>query len=189
MGGYFGNAGVFLITTVFGFYITVLLLRALLQLARANFFNPVCQFLVKITNPPLVPLRKIVPNWGRWDLAALLLAWLLKIVSLVIVLTIIGRDVGLGRIAAVSAVQLLDLVVIIFMAVIFIKVILSWVAPQGDNPVVPLLYQLSEPVLGPARRLLPPIGGLDLSPMIALLVLQLVRLLLIQPLMDLTARI
>lgn len=189
MGGYFGNAGVFLVNAIFGFYITVLMLRVLLQLVRANFFNPVCQFLVKITNPPLAPLRRLIPNWGRWDLAAIALAWVLKILSLIIVLAIIGSGVGFGRIAAVSAVQLLDLVVIIFMAVVFIKVILSWVAPHGDNPVVPLLYQLSEPILGPARRLLPPIGGLDLSPMIALLALQLLRMLLIQPLMDLTVRI
>ncbi|MEM6575596.1 MAG: YggT family protein, partial [Pseudomonadota bacterium] len=92
MGGYFGNAGVFLVNLVFGFFIAVLLLRVLLQLVRANFFNPVCQFLVKITNPVLMPLRRIIPNWGRVELSAILLAWVLKSLQTVIVLAILGSS-------------------------------------------------------------------------------------------------
>ncbi|MEM1091999.1 MAG: YggT family protein [Pseudomonadota bacterium] len=185
MGGYFGNAGVFLVNLVFGFFIAVLLLRVLLQLVRANFFNPVCQFLVKITNPVLMPLRRIIPNWGRVELSAILLAWVLKSLQTVIVLAILGSSGPALNIVAIAAVELLDLVITIFLVVIFIRVILSWVAPQGDNPVLPLLYQLSAPILNPARRVIPLIGGLDLSPVLAIVVLQLARMLVVAPLMDL----
>lgn len=189
MSGYFGNAGIFLIGIVFGFFITILILRVLLQLVRANFFNPVCQFLVKITNPILIPLRKVIPNWGNVELSAIVLAWVLKALELILILSIVGAGASVLRIFAVSAVQLLDLVIMIFVVVIFIRVLLSWFAPQGDNPVLPLLYQLSAPILGPASRLIPPIGGLDLSPMVALIALQLSRMILIAPLMDLAQRL
>ncbi len=187
-GSYVGNAGVFLIQTVFGFYIAVLLIRIMLQLVRANFFNPVCQFLVKITNPVLFPLRRVIPNWGRMDLPALLVAWVLKIVALLLVLALLGTGASIGRLIAVAGAQLIDTTVLILMFVIFVKVLLSWVAPHGDTPIAPLLYQLSEPVVGPIRRALPPLGGLDFSPMIALIALQLGRMLLVQPLLDLAAR-
>ena len=183
--GYVGDAGVFLVDTIFGFYIVILLLRILLQLVRANFFNPVCQFIVKITNPPLVPLRKVIPNWGRLDLSAVLLAWLVKLVSLLIIVSMVGAAISPARLVGLSAVSLIDLTLVIFMAVVFIKVLLSWVAPGGDSPIHPLLYQLSAPVMDPARRLVPPMGGLDLSPMVVLLVLQLSRMLMVRPLTDL----
>ncbi len=181
---YFGNAGVFLIQTVFGFYIAVLVIRIMLQLVRANFFNPVCQFLVKITNPVLFPLRRVIPNWGRMDLAALAVAWVLKIIALLLVLAILGGGAPIGRVIAVAGAELIDMAVLILMVVIFIKVLLSWVAPHGDSPVTPLLYQLSEPVVGPIQRLLPPMGGLDFSPFVALIALQLGRMLLVLPLLD-----
>ena len=188
-GSYFGNAGVFLIDTLFGFYIAVLLIRILLQLVQANFFNPVCQFLVKITNPVLFPLRRIIPNWGRMDSAALVVAWVVKIIALMLVLGILGSGFSVPRLIAVAAVQLLDTTVLILVFVILVKVLLSWVAPRGDTPIAPLLYQLSEPVVGPIRRSLPAVGGLDFSPMIALIALQLARMLLIQPLLDLAGRV
>ena len=75
------------------------------------------------------------------------------------------------------------------MVVIFIKVILSWVAPYGDNPINPLLYQLSAPVLEPMRRTIPPLGGLDFSPMVALICLQLTRMLVARPLIDVAAQL
>ncbi len=185
MGGYFGNAGEFLVNIVFGFFIAVLMLRVLLQLVRANFFNPVCQFLVKVTNPVLIPLRRIIPNWGRVELSAIVLAWVLKSLETIIVLAIRGTSAPSLNIVAMAAVQLLDLVITIFFVVIFVRVILSWVAPQGDNPVLPLLYQLSAPILNPARRVIPLIGGLDLSPILAIVVLQLARMLIVAPLLDL----
>lgn len=189
MGGYVGNAGLFLVEIIFGFFITICMLRVLLQLVRANFFNPVCQFLVKVTNPLLIPLRRVIPNWGRLEVSALLLAWALKILEFVVVLAIAGVSFPISRILAMSLVELLDLVILIFLVVIFVRVLLSWFAPQGDNPVLPLLYQLSSPLLTPAQRLIPPMGGLDLSPMVVLIGLQLSRMLIIIPLMDLAKSI
>jgi len=188
-GSYFGDAGVFLIGTLFGFYITIVLLRILLQLVRANFFNPICQFIVKITNPVLVPARKFIPNWGRLDLSALLLAIVLKALETWLIYSVRGASLGFGKALVVSPFLLLDFTVLVIMVVIFIKIILSWVAPYGDNPINPLLYQLSAPVLEPMRRLIPPLGGLDFSPMVALICLQLTRMLLARPLIDIAARL
>ncbi len=185
MGSHFGNAGEYLVGIIFGIYITILMLRVLLQLVRANFFNPVCQFIVKVTNPVLLPLRKIIPNWGKIELSAIALAWVLQAVQLVLVLAIRGGGAPLLNIIALSAVQLLDLAVMIFVVVIFVRVLLSWFSPHGDNPVLPLLYQLSAPILKPASRLIPPIAGLDFSAMIVLVLLQLSRMVIIAPLMDL----
>jgi YggT family protein len=188
-GSYLGNAGVFLIDVLFGFYLTIVLLRILLQLVRANFFNPICQFIVKITNPVLTPARRVIPNWGRLDLSALLFAWILKIAHLLLVWAITGVGAGLLKATALAPVMLLDAVVQIFLVVILIKVVLSWVAPYGDSPIHPLLYQLSAPIVEPMRRAIPPLGGLDFSPMVALIGLQLTRMLLVQPLFDIVARL
>lgn len=188
-GSYFGDAGVFLISTLFGFYITILMLRILLQLVRANFFNPICQFIVKVTNPVLVPLRKLLPNWGRLDLGAVLFMVLLKALEQFIIWKILGAPYGITKALIMAPFLLLDFTVVVMMVVILIKVILSWVSPYGDNPVHPLLYQLSAPVLVPMQRAIPPLGGLDFSPMVALIALQLTRMLLMRPLLDLAGRL
>ena len=117
-----------------------------------------------------MPLRRVMPNWGRLELSAIILAWVLKAVELFLILKISGISASPITLLALAATRLLDLVILILIVVIFIRIVLSWIAPQGDNPVVPLLYQLSAPVLNPARQLIPPIGGLDLSPMLALIV-------------------
>lgn len=188
-GGYLSDAGVFLVQVLFGFAVIIVLVRILLQIVRANFFNPVCQFIVKVTNPVLIPMKKIVPNWGRLDMAAVLLAWLLQMIELGLTVMLMGGGIAVATLLAYSFVQLIDLTVLIFMFVIFVKIILSWVSPYSDNPIQPVLFQLSEPILGPCRRVLPPMGGLDLSPMLALIALQLTRILLVRPLMDLARAI
>ena len=188
-GGYLADAGVFLVQVIFGFAVVLFLVRVLLQLVRANFFNPVCQFIVKVTNPVLMPLKKIVPSWGRLDIGAIVFAWLLQVTELALTLGMRGISIAIPTLLAYSFVELLDLTIVIFMFVIFVKIILSWVAPYNDNPIQPVLYQLSEPILGPCRRILPPMAGLDLSPMLALIALQLTRILLVNPLSDLARAI
>ena len=136
-----------------------------------------------------MPLRRIIPNWGNIELSAIALAWILKALEWILILSILGGSASALNILAISAIQLLDLVIMIFIVVIFVRVLLSWFAPQGDNPVLPLLYQLSAPLLGPARRIIPSIAGLDLSPMAVLIGLQLSKMLLIAPLVDLAQRL
>ncbi len=184
-GSHLGNAGIFLITTLFGMYTLAVMLRFLLQIVRADFYNPVSQFIVKVTNPPLRPLRRVIPGVGGIDMAAVVLMLVLKFVELFIVGLLMGYTFNVIGLAAQSLVELLRLTVDVFFYSILIQVILSWVSPGGYNPVVSLLYSLNEPILRPARRLLPPVHGFDLSPVIAMIFLQLVNLVVIASISDL----
>jgi len=184
--GYFSNAGAFLIQTLFGLYILVVMLRFLLQWARADFYNPLSQFLVKITNLPLLPLRRIIPGFGGLDSAAIVLMFTLKYAELLLLSLLPGHSLpnllGLGILALV---ELLALALNVFLFGIFIQAILSWIGNTGHNPVASLLYQLTAPILRPFRNLIPPVSGMDLSPMAAIIALYLAMLLIIAPLQDL----
>jgi YggT family protein len=181
-GSYLTNPIVFLVHTLFGLYTVVVLLRFLLQWARADFYNPVSQFVVKATTPLLRPLRRLVPGYGGMDLAALLLAWLVKALELFIVVLILAPQANPLGALAWALPELVSQTIDIFVFVVFARVILSWLNPDPYNPVAGLLDSLTEPVMRPARRLLPPVGGLDLSPVLVVIGLVLLRMLLIPPL-------
>ena len=184
-GSYVGNAATFLIHTLFGLYILLVMLRFLLQWARADFYNPVSQFIVKATQPPLTPLRKFIPGFGGLDTAALVFMVILKIVELWLVTGLLGMSPQIGGLALLSVAELLSLLINVFIFSILIQVIISWVNPGMYNPVMGLLHSLTEPLLGPARRVIPPISGLDLSPIIVIVVLQLASMLVVAPIRDL----
>lgn len=179
---YLTNPATFLIQTLFGLYILVVMLRFLLQLTRADFYNPVSQFVVKVTAPPLRPLRRIIPGFAGFDLASLVLAWLLKSVELMLVLMVLGAGGSLLGVFLWAIPELVDLLLNIYLFAIIIQVVLSWINPGGYNPALSLLYSLTEPVLRPARNLLPPISGLDLSPMLVMIGIILLKMLLLPPL-------
>lgn len=181
---YTSNAGIYLIKTVFGLYIVALLLRILLQWVRADFYNPVVQFLVKITNPPLLPLRRMVPGLYGLDLAGVILILVLKLAQLALIFGLVGHLPSFGGLVVVAVAQLLDLLISVLFWAVIIGAVLSWVNPDPRQPLVILLYQLTEPILQPARNVIPPMGGLDLSPIAVLILLQLTRILLIAPLLD-----
>jgi YggT family protein len=184
MGGYFGNAAVFLIQTAFGLYILAVLLRFLLQWVRADFYNPVSQFLVKITTPLLRPLRRAIPGFGGIDFASVVLMLALQLIELVLVTQLLGQPLSVGGLMVLAVAELLSLLIKVFLFSILIQVILSWVRPGDHSPVSLLLYQLNEPLLAPARRIIPTISGLDLSPILVLVLLQLSLMLLVAPLRD-----
>jgi len=184
-GNYFGQAGIFLIQALFGFYILAVLLRLLLQWARASFYNPISQFLVKITNPPLVPLRRVIPGIAGIDLASVVLLVALQLAELVLIGLLLGQGLHFTGLLVLTLAKLISLLLTVFLFSILIQVILSWVRPGDSNPMSDLLYSLNEPLLGPARRLLPPISGFDLSPILVLLALQLLSILVVAPLADL----
>lgn len=184
-GSHVGNAATFLIETIFGLYILLVMLRFLLQWARADFYNPVSQFIVKATQPPLKPLRKIVPGFGGMDTAALLFMIVLKVVELWLVTGLMGLSLQIGGLLILGVADLLGLAINVFIFAILIQVIISWVNPGMYNPVMGLLHSLTEPLLGPARRLIPPISGLDLSPIVVIIVLQLASMLVVAPIRDL----
>lgn len=173
----------FIITTLFSLYIMVVMVRFLLQLVRADFYNPVSQFVVKLTTPALRPLRRIIPGWGGIDFAALVLMLALQLLSLALVLLLRGHGVPLVTLLFWSLAELIALALNIYIGAILIQVIISWVNPGAYNPVLSLLYNLTAPLLRPARRLLPPLSGFDLSPLLVLLALQVAKMLILPPLM------
>ncbi len=182
---YFSNSGIFLIHTLFGLYILVIMLRFLLQCTHADFYNPFSQFLVKVTNPPLLPLRRVIPGFLGVDMAALVLAYLLTMAEIALVSTLgFGGIPNIIGLLIIAFADLLSLTINIFLFAILIQVVLSWVGPQTNNPMTSLLYSLTEPIMGRARRIIPPISGLDLSPIVAIIFLQLLKMLLVAPIAD-----
>jgi YggT family protein len=184
-GSYVGNAATFLIETLAGLYILIVMLRFLLQWARADFYNPVSQFIVKATQPPLAPLRRIIPGFAGLDLAALVFMFVLKFIELWLITTLLGIAPQVGGLAILSVAELLGLAINVFIFSILIQVVISWVNPGMYNPVMGLLHSLNEPLLAPARRVIPPISGLDLSPIVVIICLQLASMLAVAPIRDL----
>ena len=179
---YLTNPLVFLVQVIFELYLLVVMLRFLLQMVRADFYNPVSQFIVKATSPVLKPFRKIIPGYGGIDFSSLVVAWLVKTVELILIIMISGKGLMLGLPMLMAIPALVELTINIFLFSILIIVILSWVSPGGYNPAINLLHSLTDPVMRPARRLLPDMGGLDLSPMLVMIGLVLLKMLLLPPL-------
>ncbi|WP_120994863.1 YggT family protein [Stutzerimonas urumqiensis] len=181
------TAAIYILQTLGSLYLLIVLLRFILQLVRADFYNPLSQFVVRATHPLLKPLRRIIPSVGGLDLASLVLAILVQIVLMALTLLLAFGTTG-------NPVQLLIWAIIgvtglflkIFFFALIISVILSWVAPHSHNPGAELVNQLCEPVLAPFRRLLPNLGGLDISPIFAFLVLKLLDMMVINNLAAMT---
>ena len=182
MNSYFANPLEFIISTLFSLYILAVLLRFLLGLVRADFYNPISQFLVRITNPLLIPLRKIIPGFGKVDVAAVVLMLLLQVILLLIIVALRGTGVDILPLLAHAAGELIILTINVFLVAIIIQVIISWINPGSYNPVNALLDSLTAPVLRPVQRIMPPLSGIDLSPLFALILLQVLKML-IQPLL------
>ena len=172
------TATVFLIQTLFGFYILAVMLRFLLQCVRADFYNPLVQFLVRITNPPLLPLRRIIPGYRGLDLASIILAFVLQGVEVLLVTLLLGRPAGIGGLLLLTVAELLKLLINIYLWGVVIQAVMSWFNPDPHHPAARVLAQLTAPVLRPARRVLPPISGVDLSPMLVVVALIFISLLL-----------
>jgi len=172
------TAVIFLIQTLFGFYILAVMLRFLLQCVRADFYNPLVQFLVRITNPPLLPLRRIVPGYRGLDLAAVVLAFLLQFIEVVLLNALSIQPMGVGGLLLVTVLELVKLLINIYLWGVIIQAVLSWFNPDPYHPAARVLTQLTAPVLRPAQRLLPPISGVDLSPMLVVIALIFISLLL-----------
>lgn len=183
-GGYVSNAGTFLLDVIFGLFIAAVMLRLFLQWARADFYNPLSQAIVKVTNPVLRPLRRYIPAFGRIDTASVVLILALQMLAVWSKLALLGADAGLGAIAVFALAELASKAIYIFMFAIFVQVIASWVAPGSYNPALSLIDSITYPLLKPLRAVLPPLGGLDLTPMLALIALQLAQMLVVAPLRD-----
>jgi YggT family protein len=170
------NSVNFLINTLFDLYIMVILLRVWLQVARADFYNPFSQFVVKATQPIVAPLRRFIPSLGGWDSATILFGYVVACLKVITLSLVMNMTFNPTVVAISGLVILLTAVFKIIFWVLVLRAILSWVS-QGRNPIEAVMHQLSEPLLAPVRRFIPPIGGLDLSMIVVLLGLQFVEIL------------
>jgi len=173
-------AAIYLVQTLGSLYLLIVLLRFILQLVRADFYNPLSQFIVRATKPLLLPLRRIIPGWAGIDFASLVLALIIQLALMAVIIKLMGYALpGILQLLAWSLVALTALFLKVFFFALIISVILSWVAPGSSNPAALLVNQLCEPVLAPIRKILPSMGGLDLSPIFAFIALNLLQMLVI----------
>ncbi|WP_215397242.1 YggT family protein [Rheinheimera oceanensis] len=170
------QAVLFLIDTAFSLYLMVMILRLWLQLVRADFYNPFSQFVVKATNPLVLPLRRVIPSLGRLDTATLLLAYSIMLVKLLVLQLIQIGQIALAPSLVLSVVFLIKEMLTLLFWILVIRALLSWFS-QGRSPVEYVMHQLTEPLLRPVRSILPPLGGLDLSVLVVLIGLQFLNIL------------
>jgi len=186
---YLQNAGVFLIQTLFGFFIVMFLARALLIAISAPFTDPICRFVYQFTNPAVMPLRNAIPRWRRVDFASLLIAWLIAILELVCLFAVVGFHLSVAGTLVHALVDLLDWLILIEIVVMFAVSVMSFIPSMRYNGNYSLLMRVTDPVVRPFRRVIPPMAGMDFSFFAATIVLILIRMLVVAPLTDLTARI
>lgn len=192
--GYLLSPLMLIVNTLFDLYILLVLLRFLLQMLRADFYNPVSQFIVRLTTPPLRVLRRVIPSVGGQDAASIVLCLVLIYAKFLLLRALAIEAVPIGYdVAPVSAVSyagllvfciadLLALLLTVFLVAVIIQVIVSWVSPGNYNPVLGLVNKIANPVLKPFRKFIPNLGGLDLSPLFAILGLTVAKMLIIPPL-------
>jgi len=167
---------IFIITTLSQLYLLVMLLRFWMPWLRADFRNPIAQGILRLTSPLVIPVRRVVPPMGRLDSATVIVAFALQYITVLVVLAISGTMVSVVPIAITALLDLVILTCRLFTFAIFIHIILSWVAPGTYNPATAFMSMLVEPILRPFRRYIPALGGLDISPIFAIILLQAVSI-------------
>lgn len=192
MENYLARALILIIEVIFSSYIAILALRFLLQWVRANFYNPLTQVIVKLTNPLLLPLRRKIRGLAGLDMASLILMLILQMVELILIVLLKTYQLpNLLGILILASAHLIALMVYVFFFAILIEVIFSWVAlasgsPYANNPLMELVHALTRPLIRPVQDYIPLLGGMiDVSPLVVVLILQLTLILLVSPLNDL----
>ncbi len=194
---YFTSPLTLIVTTLFDLYVLIVLLRFMLQLMRADPHNSVSQFIIKSTTPPLRYLRRFIPSVFGQDASALVLCLIVTYAKFIL-LRLLDTEVvhinntiayigGVGYLGLLiySIADLVSLFLSIFLIAILIQVILSWVNPGIYNPVIGLVNTLATPALRPIQKWIPPVGGIDLSPLFAMLMIMVAKMLIIAPIMSL----
>jgi len=161
----------FIVGTLAQLYLFVLILRLLLPWFRADFHNPVAQAILKATSPLVIPLRRILPPVGRIDTATLVVTLLVTYVTIFLLLLIRGQSASIGAIALSSVVYVVLLTLRLFVFAIIVRVLLSWLSPGGYNPAMAIIYSMTDPLMRPFRRFIPPLGAFDLSPLFAIILI------------------
>jgi YggT family protein len=185
---YLTNAGGLLLNVVFGALIALFVLRVLAEANRADFNNPICQFLYRFTNPVVSPLRKLLPSVRRINLAALLVVFVLECVKVLLVVLLAGLPVGVVGLLVMGLAEMLDFFLLTWIVVVFVWSLMSMLSTDRYHPVARFVTAVAEPLVRPLRGRMT-IGGLDFSPTVVLLGLFLARILVAQPLQDLGGRL
>ena len=184
--GYFSQAIIFLVKLFFDIYILTLILRYLLTIVRVDSLNPLSALIIKVTNPLLKPLRRTIPGYFGIDWASIISLFLVQAIEIILVALIItGGIPAFSGLTILTIAYLLRTILYIYLFIIIVQVIISWLNPNVYNPITTIMYQISEPILKPIRQFIPSSGGLDFSPLVALIIINLLMILIISPLMDL----
>jgi len=167
----------YLLGFVFDALLMVLVIRVWLQLVRADFYNPLSQFVVKVTNPLVIPVRRIIPGLGGIDMATLLIAYAVASLKFILIPLLNGGAIDIVTALFLGLLYLVKQTGFLLFVLMLVMALMSWVV-QGYNPTQAILHQLTEPVLRPIRNIIPNMGGLDLSILVAFLLLNVINLLL-----------
>ena len=182
---YFSDATIYLANVILGSYGFIIMIRLVLQLVEADFYNPICKAIHSITNPVLKPVRAFLPHFKRIDSASLLMVIIFEIIAVWFTLKLkSSMNPSLLGLIVLSLGSTLGEFVRIFTWSIIIQAFLSWIAPDPRNPIVSVLQSITAPILSKARTVLPSTPGVDFSPIIALVALQLTLMLIVNPLHD-----
>ena len=180
--GSLGSVGYLLVSTLGGMFILAVMLRFMLQLARADFYNPFTQAIVRITDPGVRLFRRFIPGYRGMDFASLVLALLAQCACTALLIVFSGFAIpNIGLVLSWSSVGLLSFILNIYFWAMIVSIVASFIAPYSGHPALILVRQLTEPIMAPFRRLLPAMGGLDFSPIFVFLALQILRIVLIDP--------
>lgn len=182
MGSSFGEAALLIISKLGGIYLAAVMLRFLLQAARADFYNPVCQVIVKITSPLVNPLRRVIPGWRRLDIATLILALVLNTLATYGMVLLTGQQLPVGMAVSWAFVGLIAFTLDLYFYAMVVLVVASFIAPFSGHPVLLLIFQLLQPFYKLAQRIIPPMGGLDFTPLLLMLAIQVIEILVLNPL-------
>ncbi len=183
---YLSDGGAFLVDAIFGLFIFCVLIRFWMHWTHADFRNPIGQFLVQLTNPLLIPFRQVITTNRSFAFATLGIAIVLTAIKFFILFAMSKQTPAITGLIMLAIADILKSSVFIFLGALLIRVISSWIAPQGSyNPFLSVIYSLTEPLMAPARRLIPSMGGMDLSPILILIFLQLSLIIIVAPISDL----
>ena|SRR3990167_6757664 len=172
---------IFLVTTIVDLYLFILVIRVVLAFAGANYYDPITQFVVRCTDFIIKPLRRIIPNVRGIEIATVTLIIVLEFIKFTIIAVLSYNAINLLGVLIIALADTLKLFLQTYFFAIFIQAILSWVQP--GSPVNVLLYRVTAPIMRPIQRLVPSIGGMDISPILAMILLQLTIIVIVNPLM------
>ncbi len=185
MNNYFSDPVLLIAATVLGFLKYILIFRFLFELTRVNFYNPICQSIVKITNPILSPLRLFSLNIGRIDLIIIFL--IITIISVEMTFPYLFQNINFNLVHVIILAfgLFLKTILNLYFWLIIIGAIASWFFVHNQHPLFSLINELCEPLYSPIRNLLPQTPGIDFSPIVLLLLIQLSEMIILRPIFEL----